>query len=173
VFALAGSAWLWHAGKTTFGGTMLAPLCLMLAPIAGFLALGVLVFNLRTSGPPQEDSGFGMLSERQGVTFGAVVVFLFGVALLAVAAKGLLAGAMPVLSSDPDIVFQQSPVRFLLKFSAWTAGGLALCRLAWKIARTPRRSEARTPMTEQHARRRHARAARSITVTETGVLVHG
>lgn len=57
---------------------------LLIAVPAGFFSLVVVIFNLQVLGPRKdyEESGWGVLSERQGTVFGAFLVFLFGLMFL-------------------------------------------------------------------------------------------
>lgn len=137
LIALAASAMTWHAGQHQLAETFLGPLTLMLAPVMGFFAAAVLVFNLPILGRPQPDSGFGLLSERQGHAFGAVVTGLFGALLIFIAVRGLARRAMPALGDGPDLVFLQSPLGFVLAFAVWASGGAAMVWLAWHLR--PRR----------------------------------
>ncbi len=66
LLALAFAAWLWRAATHEFSGTFLAALSLLLAPIIGLLALAVLVFNLRTFGPPRQDSSRRPAADHDG-----------------------------------------------------------------------------------------------------------
>jgi hypothetical protein len=96
----------------------------------------VSVFKMPVFGNAYPDSGFGVLSERQGISSGAVLVFFFGTLLVFLALKGVYSGAMPALGSGPDIVFAQAPFRYLLSFVVWSGGGACLIWLSWKVARS-------------------------------------
>lgn len=135
LFVLAAAGWLWSAGEGQFSGTFLSPLARLMSPLIGFFALAVLLFNLPILGPRYEESGFGMLSERQGNKAGAVVLFLFGAALLFIALRGLYNGRMPAVMSDGDFVFSLAPAKFVLAFLAWAAGGSGLVWLGSRIWR--------------------------------------
>jgi hypothetical protein len=92
--------------------------------LIAMVAAGGLVFNLLVLGRPPTDSGFGLLSERQGNAFRAVLTGLFGGLLIFLARRGLSTRVMPTLWNDPDLIFAQPPLAFLLAYAIWAGGGV-------------------------------------------------
>lgn len=106
----------------------------LLAAVVAILAVGVLVFNLpwRRPGPPVLDSGYDIASP---VDFGlsTLGILLFALAPLFIAGRGLWQGVLPTLGAGPDVVFAQTPYRFLAVLALWLAWGLAVL---WLLYRT-------------------------------------
>jgi hypothetical protein len=142
LIALAFAVWLWRAAGNELNGSILSPLALFFAALIGLLAIAALIFNLRAFAQQYEESGFGLLSERQGTTLGALVLSAFGAMLLFVGFKGLYIGHMPAIGSGPDLIFAKAPVRYLLAFATWVTGGFALVCLAWLAWRHARAQRA-------------------------------
>jgi hypothetical protein len=106
-------------------------------------AIGVVVvsvFKIAVFGKAYPDDGFGLLSERQGVSFGSFLVFLLGALLIFLAMRGIYNGVLPAFGSDPYLVFAQAPLLYLLSFSALFFGGTGLVWLSWKVWRTRKAS---------------------------------
>lgn len=119
-----------HMIKADNWAGLLLGFCCIAVAVSGVV---VSAFKIPVFGQAYPDSGFGVLSDRQGNTFGSVLVFLFGALLIFLATRGIYRGAMPALGSGPDIVFAQAPFRYLLSFAAWFGGGAGFVWLSWKV----------------------------------------
>lgn len=93
----------------------------------------VSVFKIPVLGKAYPDDGFGLFSETQGNAFASAMVFLFGVLVLFLAARGVYRGVVPVFGSGPDVTFAQAPFDYLLSCTAWFCGGAGLVWLSWKV----------------------------------------
>ena len=129
---LIGIAALYMLNSGSVAGLLIGFSC-MVAAVSGVV---VSVFRIPVFGNSYPDSGFGVLSERKGSVFGAVLVSLLGALLLFLAMRGVYRGAMPALGSGPDVVFAQAPLRYSLSFLVWCGGGASLIWLSWKVARS-------------------------------------
>jgi hypothetical protein len=127
-----GFAGLSMITSDNWSGLLLGFSCMVVA-VSGAV---VSIFKMPVFGKAYPDSGFGVLSERQGVSCGAVLVFLFGTLLVFLALRGVYRGAIPAIGSGPDIVFAEAPFRYLLSFVVWSGGGACLIWLSWKVARS-------------------------------------
>jgi hypothetical protein len=136
---LASAGWLWYLGTNALSATMLGPVLVLSAFLVGIPALLGLIFNLTLLGRPQPDSGFGVLSERQGTAFGSWLVLLFGALLLLAAVKGVVVGHMPSIGLEADVHFSRAPFHFVLTWLAWVSAGLGLVWLSRKVGRRNRR----------------------------------
>ena len=125
-----GVAGIYMIKADNWAGLLVGFSCMVVA-VSGLV---VSVFRMPVLGKALPDSGFGVLSERQGNAFGSVLVFLFGILLIFLAARGVYTGAMPAPGSGPDILFSQAPFRYLLSLAVWGGGGIGLVWLSCKVA---------------------------------------
>lgn len=133
VVLLAAAYVAYWAQSSSLG--LASPIYLVVALAVALCALAILVFNLPIARPQFRESGFehSVLSERQGMVFGAVIVFLFGLALAFLAIRGVFKGSVPAPWSDPDIEFRQAPLRYLVALSFWLGLGSTFLWLSSRL----------------------------------------
>lgn len=114
-----------------------SPILLVVSIVVALCALAILVFNLPIARLPSQEDGFdhSVLSERQGMVVGAVIIFLFGVALAFLAIRGVFKGSVAAPWSDFDIEFRQAPIRYLIALSFWLGLGSVFLWLSSRLFR--------------------------------------